>query len=75
MAKKIKEETKVPTEKEQKIKDLKDQIREIKEKGSFKSGYTAIRKGTVIINKSDLEETEKKKDLIQLCHNVIQEME
>lgn len=59
-------------EKQKKIEELKKEIKELKEEGSFKQVYAELRRATVEVNKMDTTEEEKKKQLIEVCENSIE---
>lgn len=59
-------------EKQEKIKELQEQIREIRAKGSFMESYYKIRKGSVQIYKHEkLTEKQKKEALKKLCIDTV----
>jgi len=59
---------------EEKIAQLKAEIKAEKLKGSFKGLYVKIRKGTVDINKNDITENQKKKALNDLIISIQNEI-
>ena len=77
MSKKIKSVKTEPVEmtpKEKKIKALKDEIKDLKDTGTFKKAYRDVRKATIDIMKSDYTEQEKKDRLAMILADVSQEL-
>jgi len=64
----------VKTDAEKEIAALKDQIRQIRQKGSFKGVYRMIRSETVAIAKSGLDEAGKKNAVKALLSRVTEYM-
>lgn len=63
------------TPKQQKIKELTEQLKAVKEEGSFGQFYSSVRKGTVTVNKLDVEEDEKKLKLYDFMKSEIEKLE
>ena len=71
---KVEEKKDVTEDKEQKIQALKDQIKSIKYEGQFSGFYNNVRKNTVLINKEDITDKEKRVKLSKLLEKNLLEL-
>ena len=60
---------------EEQIEYHKEQAKALKQAGSFKQFYYAVRKGTVAIDKTDVSEMEKKQALHKLLVEQVSELD
>lgn len=71
---KTKNKSSILSERAKQIDALKEEMKRLKEEGTFKQFYYSVRKGCVDISKKDISENDQKKEMAKLLEKNLEEI-